>query len=116
MAKGRKKKLPVQGSLARTVVTATCALLGAIILGSLAQPALDQLFQGVSKVLSRGVSDRDADLPPLVRQKDPESPQKPSVLVTPAATSPTPPAKFPSSPLNIVPFALLGLLLGGFLG
>jgi uncharacterized protein YacL len=95
------------------VVTAVCAILGAIVLGSLAQPALDQLYQGVSKVISRGTPDRDVVLPP-VRRKDPE--KKPTIIADTSATTPPPPNHYPSSPLSILPFALLGLLLGGFLG
>ena len=113
MAKLRKRRLPAHGSVPRTVVTAVCAILGAIVLGSLAQPALDQLYQGVSRVISRGTPDRDVVLPP-VRRKDPE--KKPTIIAdSTVATSPQP-SHYPSSPLSILPFALLGLLLGGFLG
>jgi uncharacterized protein YacL len=120
MPRAKKTNLPISGSRTRTIVTAICALLGAIALGSLAVPTLDQLYQGVSKVLVHTPSpDPDLTAVPTKPHTDPKKPDvhKQTKLPVLDTTNPSPTAThYPASPLNVLPFALLGFLLGGFLG
>lgn len=136
-----KRKVPQSGSKARTIVTVVCALIGATLLGSLAEPMLDGFYQAVSRSFARNTPSPDSLVPnPRPKPNGPKTgsgaPGKPGAVDT--STKPGPdgkpsqtakPAADPSiasavaapdhyrvSPLSVVPFALLGLLLGGFVG
>src|SRR4051812_17704940 len=98
MPRAKKTNLPIGGSRTRTVVTAICALLGAIALGSFAGPALDQLYQGVSRVLVHSnAPDPDvATVTPKVRPdpKKPDGHKGPAITVADSSTTP-PPTHYP---------------------
>ena len=106
-----KRKYPAHGSVGRAMVTSFCAILGMLVLGSLAIPILDGMYRVSSGVFSPAAPPVEAEVPtPSVKPK-PGRPAIPS-----EATAPTPPDAYHANPLSAVPFAFLGLLLGGFLG
>lgn len=112
MAIRSKKKVPIQGSLGRTVTTAICAVVGALAIGSLTTPALDGIYRVVSRIVAPAPT-LDAATP--ITSKKPGT-KPPIVALESTATVAPADTFYRPNPLNAVPFAFLGLLLGGFLG
>ena len=117
----RSKKKPLNsgaGSIGRALVTAICALIGMIVLGSLASTTLDGLYHFASRALTPNVPAGDSIAIPTKRPGPSSKPNAPTPVpeTTGEASVAATPDVYRANPLSAVPFAFLGLLLGGFLG
>ncbi len=104
---GAQKAAKVHRSF-RLIVILLFAILGAFAFGSFAVPVLNGLSGGLTRMLSPQLNSSTAAV--KLRQKNNR------VQVVSGALSAQAPPTYTSTPLNVMPFALLGALLGGFAG
>lgn len=95
----------------RIVIVCLFAILGGGVFGSFAVPVLNILSVGVTRLMVPHGGAAQTDIVPVGSK----NPLKPARLVRSTQGATTPPS-YTASVFNIVPFALLGAILGGFVG